>query len=410
MARGSRLTKLDAFSKTVEDARIRTTSGGIVTICSVLVVLFLVLGEIRDYRRVIVQPQLVVDKNARGELLPININITFPHLPCSLVTLDVMDISGEQQSGISHGIHLTRLTPHPELAPVSTTQHHVHEEGALHLDPNYCGPCYGAPPPEGHNGCCNTCDDVREAYISMGWGLPDDGKGIEQCEREHYAEHLAEMRDEGCNVAGHLLVNKVVGNFHIAPGKSFTTSSMHVHDLQLYYDTPKEHTMSHMIHHLSFGPELPEDKDPLHAQKVPGSLMGNNPLDGTVAWSKVKPYNYMYFIKVVSTSFLPLGVEPGEPGSLDTHQYSVTSHERNLAGGADADHPDRLHARGGIPGLYFSYDISPMKVINREVRPKSFLSFLTGIFSIIGGTLTVAAAVDRGVYEGGLRVRKLHQG
>lgn len=51
-----------------------------------------------------------------------------------------------------------------------------------------------------------------------------------------------------------------------------------------------------------------------------------------------------------------------------------------------------------------------MKVINREVRPKNFLSLLTGICSIIGGTLTVAAAVDRGVYEGGLRVRKLHQG
>lgn len=68
MGRGSRLTKLDAFSKTVEDARVRTTSGGIVTICAVLLVCFLVTGEIKDYRRVIVQPQLVVDKNARGEV------------------------------------------------------------------------------------------------------------------------------------------------------------------------------------------------------------------------------------------------------------------------------------------------------------------------------------------------------
>jgi len=50
-----------------------------------------------------------------------------------------------------------------------------------------------------------------------------------------------------------------------------------------------------------------------------------------------------------------------------------------------------------------------MKVINRETRSKSFVGFLTGICAIIGGTLTVAAAVDRGVYEGVLRVKKMHQ-
>lgn len=49
-----------------------------------------------------------------------------------------------------------------------------------------------------------------------------------------------------------------------------------------------------------------------------------------------------------------------------------------------------------------------MKVINRETRSKSFVSFLTSICAIIGGTLTVAAAVDRGMYEGALRIKKLH--
>lgn len=59
----SRFTKLDAFAKTVEDARIRTTSGGIVTIASLLVILWLVWGEWVDYRRVSVLPELVVDKS-----------------------------------------------------------------------------------------------------------------------------------------------------------------------------------------------------------------------------------------------------------------------------------------------------------------------------------------------------------
>ena len=50
-----------------------------------------------------------------------------------------------------------------------------------------------------------------------------------------------------------------------------------------------------------------------------------------------------------------------------------------------------------------------MKVINREERVKSFASFLTNVCAVIGGTLTVAAAVDRGVYEGAQRVKKFHQ-
>lgn len=59
----SRFTRLDAFAKTVEDARIRTNSGGVITIASLLVVLWLVWGEWADYRRVVVQPELIVDKS-----------------------------------------------------------------------------------------------------------------------------------------------------------------------------------------------------------------------------------------------------------------------------------------------------------------------------------------------------------
>lgn len=63
----SRFTRLDAFTKTVEDARIRTTSGGIVTIVSLIVVLYLAWGEWADYRRIAIHPELIVDKG-RGML------------------------------------------------------------------------------------------------------------------------------------------------------------------------------------------------------------------------------------------------------------------------------------------------------------------------------------------------------
>ena len=64
----NRFVRLDAFTKTVEDARVRTTSGGVVTIVSLLVIFWLTWGEWSDYRRIVVRPELVVDKG-RGKLL-----------------------------------------------------------------------------------------------------------------------------------------------------------------------------------------------------------------------------------------------------------------------------------------------------------------------------------------------------
>lgn len=116
-----RFTRLDAFTKTVEDARVRTTSGGIVTISSLLVILYLLLVEWNDYRRVIVKPELIVDKG-RGEKMEIHMNITFPRIPCELLTLDVMDVSGDVQSGIIHGVNKVRLAPEREGGAVIETK------------------------------------------------------------------------------------------------------------------------------------------------------------------------------------------------------------------------------------------------------------------------------------------------
>ena len=69
MATRSRFHKLDAFTKTVEDARVRTTSGGIVTIASILIILYLIWGEWAEYRKILVMPELIVDKG-RGKRTP----------------------------------------------------------------------------------------------------------------------------------------------------------------------------------------------------------------------------------------------------------------------------------------------------------------------------------------------------
>ena len=90
-----------------------TREGGIVTLTSLIIILWLVWGEWTDYRRVIVKPELIVDKG-RGEKMEIHLNITFPRVPCELLTLDVMDVSGEVQTGVMHGVNKVRLAPESE--------------------------------------------------------------------------------------------------------------------------------------------------------------------------------------------------------------------------------------------------------------------------------------------------------
>jgi hypothetical protein len=256
---------------------------------------------------------------------------------------------------------------------------HSEDEAATHLDPNYCGDCYGAPSPSNakKSGCCNTCDEVREAYAQASWAF-GRGENVDQCQREHYAERLDEQRHEGCRIEGGLRVNKVIGNFHLAPGRSFSNGNMHVHDLKNYWDMPVEnmHSFTHKIHYLRFGPHLPDDLHmKLSGKSLPWTNHHQNPLDGVEQETNDPNFNYMYFIKIVPTSYLPLGWDKkfndfsddhsadlgafGESadGSVETHQYSVTSHKRSLSGGDDAaeGHQERLHSKGGIPGVFFSY-------------------------------------------------------
>ena len=56
--------------------------------------------------------------------------------------------------------------------------------------------------------CCNTCDQVREAYRQKGWALKDTDE-IEQCKREGFSEKIKAQQNEGCRMYGYLEVNKV---------------------------------------------------------------------------------------------------------------------------------------------------------------------------------------------------------
>lgn len=106
-----------------------------------------------------------------------------------------------------------------------------------------------APPPSN-----NPLPQVREAYRRRGWAVRDTSL-LEQCKDDKYMEELDAHRGEGCHMWGNLLVNKVAGNFHFAPGRSYQQNGMHVHDLSPFKDAIFD--FSHTVHFLAFGQEYP---------------------------------------------------------------------------------------------------------------------------------------------------------
>jgi endoplasmic reticulum-Golgi intermediate compartment protein 3 len=82
-----------------------------------------------------------------------------------------MDISGESQRDVTHSIVKTRLDVQGGEVPNGRKTGLESDLGKVGeaKSPDYCGSCYGGLPPEG--GCCQTCEDVRQAYIKNGWSF-----------------------------------------------------------------------------------------------------------------------------------------------------------------------------------------------------------------------------------------------
>jgi hypothetical protein len=139
---------------------------------------------------------------------------------------------------------------------------------------------------------------------------------------------MREQANQGCRIHGHVTVNKVAGNLHIAPGRSFQRGNMHIHDIQQYLDNGLD--FSHHIQHLSFGEKVPNIENPLDDQSV-------HKAEGL--------FMFQYYIKVVGTTHHYLNKMP-----VKTNQYSVTQYNKNLH---FRDAFGNVRQPDGLPGTFY---------------------------------------------------------
>lgn len=270
-----------------------------------------------------------------------------------------MDVSGNHQIDLDHSIYKTRLSS--DGKPLGTKV-----ETPINGDTKgSCGDCYGAA--DESKKCCNTCEEVQEQYRKKGWAFRP--KEVRQCVEEGYIENLKSQSSEGCHFQGYILVNKVKGNFHFAPGKASSVQHSHVHDFEMLKDI-SDFNLTHTINHISFG------------KQFPGQL---SPLDSTdKVWKEKDSAIFQYYLKIVPTSY-----ESINGNVIYSNQYSVTENQRSISGNSH---------RGGLPGIFFMYDFSPLMVSFKESR-SPFGHYITTICVIIGGLYAFAGLVETYLYR-----------
>ncbi|KAJ6942135.1 endoplasmic reticulum-Golgi intermediate compartment protein 3-like isoform X2 [Populus alba x Populus x berolinensis] len=337
-----KLRNLDAYPKINEDFYSRTLSGGLITLISSVLILFLFFSELGLYLHKVTETKLLVD-TSRGQSLRINFDVTFPAIRCSLLSVDAIDISGEQHLDIRHDISKKRINAHGDVIEVRQEgigapkidrplQRHG---GRLGHDEEYCGSCFGGEMSD--DDCCNTCEEVREAYRRKGWAMTNMDL-IDQCKREGFIQMIKDEEGEGCNINGSLEI-------------------------------------SHRINRLAFGDNFPGVVNPLAGIQ----LMHDTP-NGV----------QQFFIKVVPTIYTDI-----RGRTVHSNQYSVTEHFKK----------SELTPLDSLPGVYFFYDFSPIKVIFKEEHI-SFLHFMTSVCAIIGGIFTIAGIIDSFIYHGQRAIKK----
>jgi len=387
------VSRMDIFKKVSREVEVKSASGGLMSILTLLVAISLLISELHAAFVGGPASEMLAVDDKLAERVRIHLNVSFPALRCSLVDIVAMDATGEVQVDVTSTIQKAAIVP----------------EQMRRRNAKGCGDCFGA----GDDGrCCDSCAELLEAYSEKGWDAHEllmkqevcqeerkfEDVTVEEVLRRYALSHHGRISELGCNLSGELEVNKVGGNFHVALGQGKKMNGRLVHKFlptQLtFFNT------SHTIHELWFG-----------SKKLPGQRGGL--LEGrsqTVDPHLAQTGAFQYFVELVPTQFrghrfyrytvteqLVLIGQSEEQIEAEFKQLDEERAELKKETGDTVHHIHGHENRQGyghlrptviaqLPGVFFIYDMSPF-VIHRIERTVTFFQLLINISGIVGGTV-----------------------
>jgi len=173
----------------------------------------------------------------------------------------------------------------------------------------------------------------------------------------------------GCQLSGHLLLDRVPGNFHIQ------ARSEH-HDI-----APHMTNVSHEVHSLSMGEphaqRLIEQKRVFVPPEVAPKL---SPMNGNVYITQNLHEAYHHYLKSITTT-----IDGLKFGTRDMLAYQII-HSSQLA----------FYKEDVVPAAKFMFDLSPVAVSYRK-KYRSWYDYITSIMAIVGGTFTVVGMLESSI-------------
>lgn len=184
--------------------------------------------------------------------------------------------------------------------------------------------------------------------------------GTSNTQRRAYHE-WKEAEHPGCQLSGHLLLDRVPGNFHIL------ARSKH-HDL-----APHQTNVSHQVNSLSIG--SPYTARLVSEMKgIPAEVTSKmTPMNGNVYTTQNLHESYHHYLKVVST---------GVPNLENTKAYQIIPSSQLS-----------YYRNDMVPEAKFVYDLSPISVSYRT-SSRRWYEYMTSLFAIIGGVFTMVGLIE----------------
>eukprot|EP00568_Trieres_chinensis_P017374 CAMPEP_0183330326 /NCGR_PEP_ID=MMETSP0160_2-20130417/85244_1 /TAXON_ID=2839 ORGANISM="Odontella Sinensis, Strain Grunow 1884" /NCGR_SAMPLE_ID=MMETSP0160_2 /ASSEMBLY_ACC=CAM_ASM_000250 /LENGTH=421 /DNA_ID=CAMNT_0025498531 /DNA_START=289 /DNA_END=1554 /DNA_ORIENTATION=- len=179
-------------------------------------------------------------------------------------------------------------------------------------------------------------------------------------------------QNPGCQISGHLMVNRVPGNFHIeAKAKDHSID-------------PTMTNLTLVVHSLSFGKAFNNREwsnlvdDIMYS--VPEEHKRFGPFDGKTFSTDQAHQAFHHYIKVI-----PTVVDIGHPIPVTVYQ---------ILGQSQVVFYDAVN----VPEARFSYDLSPMTVtLTSEGR--RWYDYLTSLCAIVGGAYTTLGLIDAVLFK-----------